>query len=103
VPIFSGGTPLPPPFCKISGINNLAENSRQNLDGKELRGQNLDNKRLRGWKLSSSRHRCLSNGRVASVAASTMIAQLKLRVKVRCHKELWKTWRPRRWSDCFFT
>src|ERR1700757_2402098 len=33
----NGAVPPSPPFCKISGIIGLAENSRQDLDVKELR------------------------------------------------------------------
>jgi hypothetical protein len=68
-----------PPSAKIS-INALIghyRNSSQNPDDKELRGQNLDNKRLKRRRLALEQ----------TVTASTMIADLNLRGKVRCHDE----------------
>ena len=65
---------IPSPLL-ISGIIELARNSPQNPDVKELRGQNLDNRGLRGslsWL-------------APTVTASTMIADLNLGDKVRCH------------------
>jgi hypothetical protein len=66
---------IPSPLL-ISGIIELARNSPQNPDVKELRGQNLDNRGLRGslsWL-------------APTVTASTMIADLNLGDKVRCHR-----------------
>jgi hypothetical protein len=67
-----GVPPSPPSIC---GIITLARNSPQNPHDKELRGQNLDNKGLTGLRLALEQ----------TVTASTMIADLELRGKVRCH------------------
>jgi hypothetical protein len=56
--------PLPPP---LTGIIELARNSRQNPHSKEVRYHNIENKRLTVWRFRLLR----------TVTASTMIARLR--------------------------
>ncbi len=58
------GTPLPPP---LTGIIELARNSRQNPHGKGVRYHNIENKWLTVWRFRLLR----------TVTASTMIARLR--------------------------